>query len=153
PPDWSLHDFEFHGKVGFLKAGLQYADAITTVSPTYAREIQTPEHGCGLDSLLRLRADDLTGILNGIDENVWNPATDKNLAANYSAKDLKEKQGNREALLALTGIRPADDCPVFCITSRLVHQKGLDLLLEAMPSFLQRGAALFALGSGEQKLE
>lgn len=153
PSNWLLRDFEFHGKVGFLKAGLQHADAITTVSPTYAREVQSAEHGCGLDSLLRLRSDDLTGILNGIDEDVWNPATDKYLAANYSSRNIQDKQQNREALLALTGIRPADGSPVFCVTSRLVHQKGLDLLLDAVPRFLQQGAALFVLGSGEQKLE
>ncbi len=153
PGDWPFHDFNFHGKFGFLKAGLLHADAITTVSPTYAREIQSEEHGCGLDHLLRLRSDDLKGILNGIDENVWNPASDKYLSANYSPKTLKDKQHNREALVALTGIRPAEGMPVFCVTSRLVHQKGLDFLLEAMPPFLRQGAALFVLGSGEHKLE
>lgn len=142
---------EFHGRVSFLKAGLAHAERITTVSPTYARELLTPEFGWGLDGLLRHRAADLEGILNGIDTRVWDPASDPALAANYDRPRLKGP--NREAVCARFGIEPAPGAPVFCVVSRMTRQKGLDLLIEALPALLEEGAALAVIGSGEEDLE
>ncbi|PZP56640.1 MAG: glycogen synthase GlgA [Micavibrio aeruginosavorus] len=144
---------EFYGKVGFMKAGLHYADKITTVSPTYAKEIQRSEYGCGLEGLLRARAHDLVGILNGIDMDVWNPATDTQLAAAYNEKNLKDKLKNKKSLLAECGLIVHDDLPVFGVISRLVSQKGLDLLVKAAPEVLKMGAGFVILGSGDQALE
>lgn len=144
---------EFYGKIGFLKAGLAYADAITTVSPTYAIEIQGNELGCGLDGLLRKRSQQLTGILNGIDEEVWNPYTDENIVANYDSNALKSKAKNKKALLKELNLTENKKQPVFGVISRLVQQKGLDLLVQAMPELLKIGASFVILGSGDKILE
>jgi len=148
--------FEFFNQVGFLKAGITYADRITTVSPTYARELTTPEFGMGLEGLIAHRRADLTGILNGIDLDVWNPETDPHIAAPYSVGRLAGKAQNRSALaerfrLDDGGGNPA--APLFCVISRLTQQKGLDLLLEALPRLLVRGARLAILGAGDAALE
>ncbi|MGJ8618106.1 MAG: glycogen synthase GlgA [Sulfitobacter sp.] len=143
---------EYFGKIGFLKAGLALAEKITTVSPTYAAELLTPEFGMGLDGLLRNRQADLCGILNGIDLDVWSPETDTELVANYSMRSLNGKAKNRAEVEARFGLT-AGDGPLFCVISRLTSQKGFDMLLDCLPQLVNRGAKLALLGSGEQDLE
>ncbi len=150
---FDMHGVEFHGQVNFMKAGLYYADRITTVSPSYAREIQQPEQGCGLDGLLRSRAQDLSGILNGVDDAVWNPATDRLLAARYDATGLEAKAGCKAALQRELGLQVAAASPIFCVVSRLTEQKGLHLVLQALPELVARGAQFALLGSGDAGLE
>lgn len=154
-PDYffNLYGLEFHGQVSFMKAGLYYADRLTTVSPTYAREIQQPEQGCGLDGLLASRAHDLHGILNGVDPAIWNPATDKLLPARYDADDMGGKAACRRALQAEFGLAQRDDAVLFCVVSRLTEQKGLQLVLAGLPALLERGGQLALLGSGEPGME
>jgi starch synthase len=144
---------EYYGAVGFLKAGLWFADAINTVSPSYAEEILTPEGGMGLDGLLRGRAGDLHGILNGLDVVDWDPATDAALAARFSAADPAPRAANKAALQARFGLAPDPDVPLVAFVGRLAWQKGADLLLEAAPALMQGGAQLALLGSGEAPLE
>lgn len=143
---------EFHGKLSFLKAGLQLCDRITTVSPNYASEMQTEAYGCGLDGLLRYRRSRLTGILNGIDEDEWNPATDPLIDTRYTIDTLDLKAANTRALRAELGL-DADTTPVLGVVSRMVHQKGTDLLIEEGDSLVQMGAQLAIIGSGEKPLE
>jgi starch synthase len=141
------------GAFSFLTTGLLYADALTAVSETNAREIMTPEHGFGLDGLVRARAASLVGIVNGIDAAEWDPASDTHIAARYSARNLAGKQRCREALAAEAGLSPDPRAPVLGVVSRLSAQKGFDLLLEALPPFLARGRVRFVgLGSGSEKL-
>ncbi|MCV3273158.1 glycogen synthase GlgA [Roseobacter sinensis] len=144
---------EYFGRIGFLKAGLAFAQKITTVSPTYARELMLPDFGMGLDGLLRARQADLTGILNGIDLDIWDPERDAALTAPYSAKRLKAKVENRAQVLKRFGLTAEGDGPLFCVISRLTTQKGLDLLLEVLPALVARGAKLAVLGSGDKALE
>ncbi len=144
---------DFRGALGLLKGGLEAADIITTVSPTFAREIQTPEGGAGLDAILRGRSDRLTGILNGIDREVWNPAHDPHLSALYGASDLSGKAECRYELLRIAGFETADPGMVVGAIGRLVDQKGFDLLLEAAPELIRRGLRIIMLGSGEPALE
>jgi starch synthase len=144
---------EFHHQVSFMKAGLKYADRITTVSPTYAREIATHEFGQGLDGVIRGRARDVSGILNGVDPEVWNPATDAALAARYRADDLTGKRACKRALQLELGLAPSDDAPLFGVVSRLTAQKGLDLVLAALPALLGGGGQLVLQGSGDTALE
>jgi phosphoglucomutase len=144
---------EYHGSISFLKAGLQYAERITTVSPTYAREIRTPEQGMGFDGVLRQRAGVLSGIVNGIDEEVWDPARDRHIAAAYDARRLEAKTINKRALQARFGLEPRSDALLFGVVSRLTAQKGLDLLLDALPVLLTRGGQLALLGTGDALLE
>jgi starch synthase len=148
-------DLEFHGNISFLKAGIAYADAITTVSPTYAKEIQTPIAGWGLDGLLRARAKDLHGILNGADYHVWDPETDPYLAANYSPKKLDGKAACREDLLRSVGLDPVrlKDTPIIGIVARLSVQKGFDLIAWVADELMQENLALVVLGSGERRYE
>jgi starch synthase len=150
---FSMHGVEFHGQLNFMKAGLYYADRITTVSPTYAREIQGPEQGCGLDGLLRDRAHELSGILNGVDEAVWNPASDSLLAAPYDADRLDGKTRCKAALQRELGLEQAADAPLFCVVSRLTEQKGLHLVLQALPEIVAQGAQFALLGSGDAGME
>ncbi|MGD0564994.1 MAG: glycogen synthase GlgA [Roseiarcus sp.] len=149
----SIEGVEYFEGVGYLKAGLQFADRITTVSPTYAREIMTPEFGMALDGLLRARAGVVEGIVNGIDDTVWNPATDPNLAQNYSALRIDMRPRNKTALQQRFGLAVSYEAPLFGVVSRLTSQKGLDLLLAVLPDLLARGAQLAVLGSGEKALE
>ena len=149
---FSVEGVEYYGGVGFLKAGLALADAITTVSPTYAREIQTVQDGMGLDGLLRHRASVLHGILNGIDLDVWNPATDKSLAKTFSAKSMAERTENKRAVEKKFDLETGNG-PLFCIISRLTGQKGMDLVLAAIDHIVVRGGRLAVLGSGEVTLE
>jgi starch synthase len=150
---FAVDGVEFHGQIGLLKAGLYYADAITTVSPTYAREIMTVEDGAGLDGLLRARADDVHGILNGLDELAWDPSTDKALPATYGPADLAGKAVDKARLQHRFDLDGESDAPLFCVISRLTQQKGLDLLLEALPALVASGAQLALLGSGDAALE
>jgi starch synthase len=148
----ALDGVEYYGGVGFLKAGLQAASAITTVSPTYAQEIRTPAFGMGLDGLINLRAGDLHGIVNGIDPDIWSPATDPHLAATYSAKSLKARKPNRKAVEDRFNL-VADDDPILCVVSRLTWQKGMDVLAACLDYLVSAGAKLAVLGSGDQGLE
>jgi starch synthase len=150
---WASHGVEYHGRVSFMKAGLKYARRITTVSPTYANEIATHEFGCGLDGVIRSRVGDLSGILNGVDGKVWNPESDTALASRYSAADLSGKSRCREALRAELGLEPVGEAPLFGVVSRLNGQKGLDLVLSALPALLRMGGQLCVQGSGEPALE
>ncbi len=145
----SIDGVEYFGGVGYLKGGLRLADAITTVSPTYAREIMTPEFGMALDGLLRARADVVHGILNGIDDTIWNPATDPALTQNYNAMRIDMRPRNKIALQSKMGLTPSVDRPLFAVVSRLSHQKGLDLLLQTLPGVVAKGGQLALLGSGE----
>ncbi len=149
---FSMHGLEFYGKVNFMKAGLHYADRITTVSPSYAREIQTAEFGFGMDGLLRSRAGALRGILNGIDRTVWNPECDRLIAANYSSAEPAGKAACKEALRTECGLDAATG-PVFAVISRLTAQKGLDLLPAVLPALVEGGGQLVLLGTGEPGLE
>ena len=153
PRAWAVDGVEYYGTIGYLKAGLQLADRITTVSPTYAIEIRTPEAGMGLDGLLRARASVLCGILNGIDEEVWNPATDANLASTFDVAHPEARPRNKAVLQARLGLARAPDALLFGVVTRLAWQKGMDLLLQAIPFLVARGAQLALLGSGERELE
>ncbi|MDP1653897.1 MAG: glycogen synthase GlgA [Rhodocyclaceae bacterium] len=151
--DWSIEGVEYYGYLSFLKAGLRHADALTTVSPTYAREIQTEAEGMGMQGLLQTRAAQLTGILNGIDTEVWNPARDPHLAANYDFDHLAAKRKNKAALQREMGLAVRDDCPLFGVVSRLTTQKGLDLVAEIGELLVALPAQLAVLGSGDKVLE
>jgi starch synthase len=149
-----MEDLGFFGRVSFLKAGILYADAVTTVSPRYAREIQTPEFGCGLDGLLRARSSRLKGILNGIDETSWNPETDPAIARPFGPDDLSGKLSCKNDLLETFGlVGPEADPPVIGLVSRLAGQKGLDLLAEAVENLVALGVRIVILGEGEAPLE
>lgn len=143
---------EFHGKISFMKSGLVYSNKITTVSPTYAREICTAEFGCGLEGVMRDRGNDLSGILNGVDYAIWHPG-DPAIAKPYSAENLKGKKTCKQALQAEFGLSSAAEGPLFAVVSRLTSQKGMDLLLAALPELLREGAQLVVLGSGDGDLE
>jgi starch synthase len=136
-----------------MKAGLKYAQRVTTVSPTYAGEIATHEFGCGLDGVIRGRGAEVSGILNGVDGSVWDPAKDSSLAARYSAKDLAGKSRNKAALQKEMGLQLKAGAPLFGVVSRLSAQKGLDLVLAALPALLRHGAQLVLQGSGDPVLE
>jgi starch synthase len=149
---FSVDGLEYYGDVGFLKGGLQSAWALTTVSPTYASEILTPEFGMGLEGLIRNRMADLSGIVNGIDDVVWNPQTDPHIATNYTAATLNKRSPNRAALNAHFGLED-DDGPVFIVITRLTWQKGMDMLVELIDDIVESGGKLAILGSGDQGLE
>ncbi|MBJ3763055.1 glycogen synthase GlgA [Maribius pontilimi] len=149
PADYTPEGFEFWGRVSSLKAGLNYCDKITTVSPTYARELTTDTFGMGFEGLIRARQDDLTGILNGIDLAVWDPANDT-VAPHY--KSLKGKEKAKKALRAKMGLPDADG-PLAVVVSRLTEQKGLDLTLDGLEPFLSDGGQIALLGSGASELE
>ena len=150
---FTVDGLEYHGRIGFLKAGLRLSDRITTVSPTYASEICSSEFGMGLEGLLRGRADVLRGILNGVDTAVWNPASDSLIPARYDASSLSARAGNKRALQARLGLAEEQRAPLFGVISRLGWQKGLDLLLEALPVLLAEGGQLALLGAGDPGLE
>jgi starch synthase len=145
---------EFHGQLSFMKAGLQFADAITTVSPSYAREIQTREGGMGFEGVLHQRVASLHGILNGVDTREWNPATDALLPAQYTASDLAGRATCRTTLLERSQLDPpAPGMPIFGIVGRMVEQKGVDLMQGALPSLLEHGARAVVLGTGSHPFE
>ena len=149
----SASGVEFHGQLSFMKAGLQFADQITTVSPTYAREITGHEFGCGLDGVLRSRAAQLSGIINGIDTGLWDPATDPAIAERYDAERLQGKASCRQALQQELELDADPAALLLTIVSRLTSQKGLDLLLAALPALLRAGVQLAVQGTGEPALE
>jgi starch synthase len=153
PHAFAVNGLEFHGQVSFMKAGLYFADHITTVSPTYAQEIQTPEQGCGLDGLLRSRAGEISGILNGVDETVWNPATDPAIDSPFDAKKPTGKARCKAALQQRLGLAVQPDAPLFGVVSRLTEQKGLHLVLAVLDELVARGGQLVVLGTGEAALE
>ena len=148
--DFTQDGFEFWGNVSALKAGLVFADKLTTVSPTYAQELTREEFGMGLDGVVRARSADFIGILNGIDTDVWNPATDTLIASPY--KTVRGKAKNKAALRAEFDLAETDG-PLCIVVSRLTEQKGLDLLLEAMPALTDNGGQLALLGTGDPALE
>lgn len=147
--DFGSAGFEYWGQISALKAALVWSDKITTVSPTYAAELQTPEFGMGMEGLLRSREQDLSGILNGIDLGVWDPATDPEIA---TYKTAKGKSRAKARLRKEFGLKPTDG-PLCAVISRLSHQKGLDVLLDALPALVDRGGQLVLLGSGDPALE
>jgi starch synthase len=153
PESFDIHGVEYYGEIGFLKAGLLFADRITTVSPTYAVEIQDDEGGMGLGGLLRDRAHDLRGILNGIDTTVWNPATDPAIASRFDSAGLDRRATNKSALQQRFGLAQRADAFLLCVISRLSWQKGLDLLLQSLPAVLGEDMQLAVLGSGEADLQ
>lgn len=149
---FAMEGLEYHGDVGFLKAGIHFSDAITTVSPTYAQEILTLAGGMGLDAMLRWRSASVSGIVNGIDTEVWNPATDPHLASTYDADRLDDRRANRQALEQCFGL-PPDPSPLICMISRLTTQKGIDLVAAALDALVAQGARLVVLGAGDAALE
>ena len=150
---FGVSGLEFYGQVSFMKAALVYADHISTVSPTYAREIQTPEQGFGLDGLLRSRATQLSGILNGVDSSVWDPGHDALLAHPFDGRNLTGKARNKAALQTETGLEPLPDAPLFSLVGRLTEQKGLPLVLGGIEEVVGGGGQLLVLGSGDTALE
>ncbi|SFB63409.1 starch synthase [Rhizobium sp. NFR07] len=152
PHAMSIDGLEYYGNVGFLKAGLQASWAISTVSPSYAEEILTPEFGMGLEGLLAHRATDLYGIVNGIDTDAWNPETDRALAVHYSASSLNKRAENKR-LVADRFALDTEGGPLFCVISRLTTQKGMDLLAQTLDELVAQGARLAVLGSGDKALE
>jgi starch synthase len=153
PESFTIDGVEYYGSIGFLKAGLRFADRITTVSPTYALEIQRPDEGMGLDGLLRGRSNLLSGILNGIDTSVWNPAIDPHIVARFDAVRLENRPLNKAALQQRLGLRAAPDAFLLGVISRMSWQKGLDLLLETLPALLGEPIQIAVLGSGDQDLQ
>ena len=149
---FAIDGVEYYGNVGYLKGGLATADAITTVSPTYAQEICTPEYGMGLDGLLRARRHVLRGIVNGIDTDVWNPAKDALIPATYNATTLKKRVANKRTLEARFKIEPGDGL-LHGVISRLTWQKGMDIFAASLDALVATGARLALLGTGETAIE
>jgi starch synthase len=149
---YGVEGLEYYGQLSYLKAGIVYSKAVVAVSPTYAREIQTPEGGNGLDGVLRLYSQKLSGIVNGVDYDVWNPAIDPHLAANFSA-DRPEGKTICKASLQTELSLPRSNRPIFGMVSRLTAQKGLTLIVEAAPDLFRLGLDLVVLGSGEPWFE
>lgn len=152
PHAFSMAGVEYFGGVGYLKAGVECADVVTTVSPTYAAEIRTPAFGMGLDGLLNNRSGTVFGILNGIDMDAWNPATDPSLSSTYSANSLNGREINKAALQQAFGLESSGG-PLFAVVSRLTWQKGIDLLVDCIDMLVDAGGQLAVLGSGEAELE
>jgi starch synthase len=150
---FSMQGLEYHGHLSFLKAGLFYADRLTTVSPTYAREIQDELLGFGLHGLLHERRGMLTGIVNGIDAHEWDPARDPYLAQPYSADRLEGKRANKRALQSQLGLAMDDQAPLIAVISRITYQKGSDVVLAVAPEILREGVQIAMLGSGEREIE
>ena len=144
---------EFYGQISFLKAGLARATALTTVSPTYAKEILTPEYGCGLDGLLRHRAACLSGIMNGADYRIWDPAGDPYLGHGFSLRDMAAKRACKAAIQAEMGLDPTPDTPLVAFSSRLAHQKMPDTVLEALPVLLAEGVQFALVAEGDPVYE
>lgn len=161
PESFTMHGVEYYGQIGFLKAGLYFADRITTVSPSYAREILSDEGGMGLGGLLRERSCDLSGILNGVDTSVWDPATDPyipgcfyaDMPSCFESDVLENRATNKAALQRRLGLKPAPDAFLLGVIGRLSRQKGLDLLLENLPTIVSEGMQLAVLGSGDRSLQ
>ncbi len=154
PEEFNAMDgLEYYGQINLMKGGILFADRVTTVSPRYAQEIQTPEFGAGLEGVVQTRAEDIAGILNGVDTAIWNPATDSLLPARYTAADLAGKHACRAALLKRSGLDGRFTGPVFGMICRLVEQKGVDLVLANKDFFLKENCRLVVLGAGSRRLE
>ena len=151
--DSAFHDMEFYGRVSFIKAGISAADAITTVSPTYAREILTAQHGCGLDGLLRQREARISGILNGADYGVWDPSVDPYIAQNYTSRSLGGKRNCKQAVQRELGLKVSSNRPLLAFMSRLVDQKMPHLVLDTLPSLLANGAQFALVAEGDHRFE
>ena len=142
---------EFYDQINVLKGGIIFADAVTTVSPQYAKEMQTEDFGCGLDGVLRNRGNNVSGIINGLDYDAWNPGDDPLMDFTFSAADLIGKEKNKAALQALMNLPQNDRVPVFGFVARLCHQKGVDLIVESIDDILKHGAQIVITGHGERK--
>jgi starch synthase len=153
PSDDAAASMEFYGQISFLKAGLNKADRVTTVSPTYAREILTPEGGCGFDGLLRQRADKLTGILNGVDYSLWDPALDPHLPCSYRRASIAGKRVCKQRAQSVLGLATEPDTPLIAFLSRLTHQKMIDIVIEALPTLLRSHVQFALVGEGEKDFE
>jgi starch synthase len=151
--NFTIEGFEYHGQLSFLKAGIFYANAVTTVSPSYAKEIQTAAFGFGLEGLLSKRGNEIKGILNGIETDEWNPEADPHLVKNYSATTLAGKKLVKAALQEKLGLHIDASAPLLGVVSRLTHQKGLDMLVPILQELVDTGCQLALLGSGESALE
>ncbi len=152
PQAYSVYGVEYYGRISFLKAALYYSDRITTVSPTYAREIQQDGRGGGFEGLLRTRSADLVGILNGVDYSEWSPETDRHLPRHYFVHDFRGKRAAKAALRQRLGLADTAHTPLFGVVSRLVWQKGIDWVVECIPWLVEQGAQLAVLGSGDPGL-
>ncbi|MDQ0314252.1 glycogen synthase GlgA [Amorphus orientalis] len=150
---YSVEGIEYFGRIGFLKASIRLADRVTTVSPSYAREIRWPEFGMGLEGLIRARGQDVVGILNGIDTGVWDPAADTAIASGFDPVTLYKRKPNKPAVLSRFGLDPASERPLLGVVSRLTWQKGIDLLVEALPTVLGLDCDLVVLGAGDATLQ
>jgi starch synthase len=148
-----MDGLEYYEQISFMKGGILFADRVTTVSPRYAQEIQTPEFGCGLEGVVQTRSEDIVGLLNGVDTAVWNPQTDKLLPSPFTAGDLRGKKACRDALLKANGLDVKFTGPVFGMICRLTEQKGVDLVLANQDFFLTQECRLIVLGSGERRYE
>ncbi len=144
---------EYYDQLGYLKGGIKLADYVTTVSPTYSRELLTEQFGMGLEGLLRSRESEFRGIINGIDPTIWNPATDPHIEHHYDADNIDNKFLNHAAVRKRFGLSPSAHGPLYCVVSRLTHQKGLDLLIDCLPTLVESGGQLALLGTGEPELE
>lgn len=149
----NIDGLEYYNQINLMKGGILFADRVTTVSPRYAQEIQTPEFGCGLDGVVQTRSEDIVGLLNGIDPAVWNPAIDTLLPARYSAGNLAGKAACRTHLLKTVGLDPKFTGPIYGMVCRLAEQKGIDLVLANQDFFLRENCRLVVLGSGEKRYE
>jgi len=152
PESVGLQGAEYYGKVSFLKGGIVYSSAVNTVSPTYAREIQTHELGFGLDGVLRQRSKDLFGVLNGIDTTMWNPEADPLIPAHYGPDTLDAKLTNKRALKQRLGLEGPHEVPLAAIVSRLTHQKGIDIIAEAVPQLAKIPMQVALVGAGDREL-
>lgn len=153
PRHYSMDRMEYFGDISFLKGGLQTADAITTVSPTYAREILTPRFGMGMDGVLNARVSVLRGIVNGIDLDVWDPSSDPHLPRNYDVSSLRRKRDNRSVLLQKFGLDPSPEGPLFSAVSRLTWQKGFDMFAETADEIIRHGGKVIVFGQGDRAIE
>lgn len=150
---WNYNGVEFHDMFSFIKGGLSFADCISTVSPKYAQEIQTKKFGYGLESLLKHRSDCLSGILNGIDTDVWNPGTDEFVEQKYNRRSIKNKLKNKLALQQQFGLEVSPEIPLIGLIGRLVEQKGLELILQSLPKLCKLSIQIVFLGSGQAEYE
>ncbi len=152
-PSGFFSNLEFYGRISYLKGGIHAADALTTVSPTYADEILTPEFGCGLDGLLRERSQRLSGILNGADYAIWDPRTDPHLPMTFSSRSLSGKLACKREIQREMGLSPDEDAPLMAFMSRLVHQKMPDVVLEAVPALIEEGMQFAIVAEGDAGYE
>lgn len=150
---YSHESMEFYGQFSFLKGGVLYADHVTTVSPTYSEEIQTEKYGAGLHDFLSYQSEKLSGIINGISYEEWNPSTDTFIFENYNSNSIERKQDNKKQLQTDFKLPITNKAPLFACVSRLVSQKGIDLILKALPLLIKKGAQIVVLGKGDDKIE